>query len=254
MGYAKSAQFYDYFDTKDNIDFYVRLARQTEGDILELGVGTGRVLFELAKLKRDCVGIDNSPEMLQEAKRKRRNDFPELSGRTRFILADMLTLELGTRFGFICAPSGSVQGPSPDDLRGIFRRAAEHLEPGGIFAFDIMAPKALRQTRVYSPERQELPGGRIVVRFVAQTWNEGDEAASVDLLFKEHIPGRTRYETYKEGASVAIITLPVLREALQYAGLDFDGIFGDFSGSPYTEESTRMAVVTRKPDRDAKRS
>jgi len=245
--YAKSAQFYDYFDTKNNAAFYVRLARDTEGGILELGVGTGRVLFELARLKRDCVGIDNSPEMLQEAKRKRRNDFPELSGRTRFILADMLTLELGEMFGFVCAPSGSVQGASADDIRGIFRHAAEHLEPDGIFAFDIMSPSALKQTKVYAPERQELPGGRIVVRFIAQTYNQGDEAASLDLLFKEHIPGRTRYETYKEGCSVAIITLPVIREALEYAGLDFEKVYGDFEGGDFTDQSQRMVVVARKP-------
>jgi len=245
--YAKSAQFYDYFDTKDNAAFYIREAGETEGGILELGVGTGRVLFELAKLKRDCVGIDNSAEMLQEAKRKRRNDFPELSGRTRFILADMLTLELGETFGFVCAPSGGIQGASADDIRAIFRRASEHLEPDGIFAFDIMSPCALKQTKVYAPERQELPGGRIVVRFIAQTYNEGDEAASLDLLFKEHIPGRTRYETYKEGCTVAIITLPAVREALEYAGLDFDAVYGDFEGGEFTDQSPRMVVVARKP-------
>ncbi len=247
MTYAKSAQFYDYFDTKGNAGFYVELARETEGDILELGVGTGRVLFELAKLKRDCVGIDNSPEMLREAKRKRRNDFPELSGRTRFILGDMLTLELGEEFGFVCAPSGGVQGESADDIRGIFRRASEHLLPDGVFAFDVMSPCALKQTKVYCPERQELPGGRIVVRFIAQTYNAGDEAASIDLLFKEHIPGRTRYDTYKEGATAAIITLPMVREALEYAGLDFEKVYGDFDGAEFTDQSARMIAVARKP-------
>jgi SAM-dependent methyltransferase len=247
VSYAKSAQFYDYFDTKGNAGFYVQLARETEGNILELGVGTGRVLFELAKLKRDCVGIDNSPEMLQEAKRKRRNDYPELSGRARFIIADMLTLDLGEKFGFVCAPSGGIQGESADDIRGIFRRTSQHLQPAGIFAFDIMSPCALKQTKVYSPERQELPGGRIVVRFIAQTYNPGDEAASIDLLFKEHIPGRTRYDTYKESATAAIITLPMVREALEYAGLDFEKVYGDFDRGDFTEESPRMIVVARKP-------
>ena len=247
MSYAKSAQFYDYFDTKGNAALYVERARETEGDILELGVGTGRVLFELAKLKRDCVGIDNSPEMLREAKRKRRNEFPELAGRTRFILEDMLTLDLGRKFGFVCAPSGGVQGESADDIRGIFRRVSEHLSPGGLFVFDIMSPCALKQTKVMSPERKELPGGRVVVRFIAQTYNEGDEAASIDLLFKEHIPGRTRYETYKEGATVAIITLAAVREALEYAGLKFERVCGDFKGGDFTDESPRMVVVARKP-------
>ncbi|MCD4690335.1 class I SAM-dependent methyltransferase [bacterium] len=247
MSFAKSAQFYDCFDTKDKVPFYVRVAAETTGDVLEFGVGTGRVLFEIAKLGRDAVGIDNSLEMLREAKRKRRTYFPELSGRTRFILADMLTLDLGRSFGFICAPSGGIQGTSPDDILGIFRRAAEHLNPGGIFAFDIMSPCYLKQTRVYSPERQELAGGRVVVRFIAQTYNEGDEAASIDLLFKEHIPGRTRYETYKESALAAIITPEMIRDALGHAELSLERIEGGFEGEEYTDESPRIIVTARKP-------
>ena len=72
MSYEKSAQFYDPFASSENVGFYVNLARETGGGVLELGVGTGRVLFEVAKLGRDVVGIDTSVAMLREAKRKRR--------------------------------------------------------------------------------------------------------------------------------------------------------------------------------------
>ena len=80
MGYDKTAQFYDDFDSKGNVRFYLDLAGKTTGSVLELGVGTGRVLFEIARLGRDVVGIDNSVAMLREAKRKRREVCPEAFG------------------------------------------------------------------------------------------------------------------------------------------------------------------------------
>ena len=162
MSYEKSAQFYDHFASSENVGFYVDLAREIDGAVLELGVGTGRVLFEIAGLGRDVVGIDTSVAMLREAKRKRREVYPEVSGRCRLLLADMLSFDLGDKFDLIYSPSSGVQGPSADDLRGVFRRVAEHLAANGVFAFDVAAPKAMRRTTTFPPERRELPGGRVI--------------------------------------------------------------------------------------------
>jgi len=245
MSYEKSAAFYDDFSSTDNLAFYVDLARATEGDVLELGVGTGRVLFEIAKLGRDVVGIDNSIAMLREAKRKRREVYPEVSGRCRLLLADMLSFDLGTTFGLIYAASSAVQGPSADDLRGIFQRAAEHLADGGVFAFDVTAPAAMRRTATFPPERRELPGGRVVIRFVAQTYNEETDTTSFDLLFKEFIPGRTTSVTITEQGDGAVVTLPMIEDALACAGLQARSIHGDFAGGPPTDESRSIVVVAR---------
>jgi SAM-dependent methyltransferase len=243
MSYEKSAQFYDHFASSENVGFYVDLAREAEGGVLELGVGTGRVLFEIAKLGRDVVGIDTSVAMLREAKRKRRELYPEISGRCRLLLADMLSFDLGTTFGLIYSPSSGVQGPSADDLKGIFRRVADHLAEGGVFAFDVAAPWAMRRTTTFPPERRELPGGRVVIRFVAQTYNEESDTTSFDLIFKEFVPGRTTSVTVTEQGDGAIITMPMIEDALAYAGLEARSIYGDFSRGPLTDESKWFVFV-----------
>ncbi len=243
MSYEKSAQFYDGFSSTSNIGFYLDLADETEGDVLEIGVGTGRVLFEIAKLGRDVVGIDNSVAMVREAKRKRREIYPEISGRCRLLLADMLSFDLGTTFGLVYAASSAVQGPSADDLRGIFRRAADHLADGGLFAFDVAAPTAMRRTTTFPPERRELPGGRVVIRFVAQTYDEETDTTSFNLLFKEFAPGRTTSVTITEEGDGAVVTLPMIEDALAYAGLEARSIYGDFGKSPLTDESEWIVVV-----------
>jgi SAM-dependent methyltransferase len=243
MSYEKSAQFYDDFSSADNLGFYVDLARETAGDVLELGVGTGRVLFEIAKLGRDVVGIDNSVAMLREAKRKRREVYPEISGRCRLLLADMLSFDLGATFGLVYSASSAVQGPSADDLRGIFRRAADHLADEGVFAFDVAGPATMRRTTTFPPERRQLPGGRVVIRFVAQTYNEETDTTSFDLLFKEFIPGRTTSVTITEQGDGAVVTLPMIEDALGYAGLEARSVYGDFARGPLTAESKWIVVV-----------
>lgn len=245
MGYDDTAEYYDSFDTKGNLQFYLDLAGRTTGKVLELGVGTGRVLLEIANLRRDAVGIDNSIAMLREAKRKRRELYADVSGRCRLLLADMLSFDLEEEFGFVYSASGAVQAGTVDDLRGIFHNAARHLAEDGVFAFDIASPSALRQTRVFGPERRELAGGRVVIRFVAQTYDETTDTVSYDLLFKEHIPGRTSIVTIKESDSAAVVTVEAIEEAFEYAGLEISNLYGDFDLSPFTDSSQNIIVVAK---------
>ncbi len=246
MSYGRNSQYDDCFDTRTSLQFYLDLARETTGDVLELGVGTGELLFKIAKQGRDVWGIDRSSEMIKEAKKKRRNYYPEISGRSRLVVADMLSFDLGRRFGFVYGASSSIQGDSADDLRGIFRTAADQMVEGGTLAFDIMSPHNLRRTVNVPPEERELPGGRIVIRFVAQSYFDGDETAAFNILYKEHIPGRTKHDTHREEAEVAIITPGVIDDALDYAGLSRKAMYGDFAHSPYGEESMWIVVVAEK--------
>ncbi len=243
MSYENTAEYYDSFDMKGNLQFYLDLAGTTTGKVLELGVGTGRVLLEIARLQRDVVGIDHSVAMLREAKRKRRESYPDVSGRCRLLLADMLSFDLEEKFGLVYSASGPVQSGTVDDLRGIFRNAAAHLADDGLFAFDISSPSALRQTRVYGPERRELQGGRVVIRFIAQTYDESTDTVSYDLLFKESIPGRTSIVTTKESDTGAVVTPEAIRDAFGYAGLELLNMYGDFDLSPYTDDSPYIVVV-----------
>jgi hypothetical protein len=246
LSYEKSAQFYDSFATDVNVGFYVGLARETPGDVLELGVGTGRVLFEIASLGRDAVGIDTSVAMLREAEWKRRELGPELSGHCRLILADMRTFDLGRTFGLIYSASSSVQGPSADDLPRIFRRAADHLAPAGVFAFDVASPVAMRRTATFPPERRELPGGRVVIRSVTQTYNKETDTTSFDLVFEESTPGRATSVTIKEQGDGAVVTFPMLQDALAYAGLEVKTAHGDFEGGALDNESRRIVIVASR--------
>ena len=53
---------------KEDIPFYVELASEADGPLVELAVGNGRVAIPVAQATgRTVIGIDTSPSMLEQA-------------------------------------------------------------------------------------------------------------------------------------------------------------------------------------------
>ena len=65
--YTTVARFYDAEnrDKTDDLAMYSRLAAECEGEILDVGCGTGRVLIHLAQAGHRVRGIDNDSRMLE---------------------------------------------------------------------------------------------------------------------------------------------------------------------------------------------
>jgi ubiquinone/menaquinone biosynthesis C-methylase UbiE len=53
----------------EDVAFYVELAREAEGPLVELAIGNGRVAIPVAQATgRSVIGIDSSPAMLEQAR------------------------------------------------------------------------------------------------------------------------------------------------------------------------------------------
>ncbi len=58
-------------DMTADIDFYVRLAREADGPLVELAVGNGRVAIPVGRATgRRVIGLDSSPTMLEQARER----------------------------------------------------------------------------------------------------------------------------------------------------------------------------------------
>src|SRR5215217_3534284 len=69
--YDPWAEIYDEWsaDMTEDVPFYVELARDADGPIVELAVGNGRVAIPVAQATgRPVIGIDTSPSMLAAAR------------------------------------------------------------------------------------------------------------------------------------------------------------------------------------------
>src|SRR5206468_5846176 len=55
----------------EDVAFYVELAREADGPVVELAVGNGRVAIPVAQaIGRPMLGIDSSPAMLEQARER----------------------------------------------------------------------------------------------------------------------------------------------------------------------------------------
>jgi len=106
------------------------------GLVIDLGCGSGIWAAELSRYGYDVLGIDISAAMIDIARKR----VPNAEFRTRSLLKTKLprcvsVTSLGECLNYLFDKSNSI-----DQLRRLFRRIYDALEPGGLFIFDIAEP------------------------------------------------------------------------------------------------------------------
>src|SRR5579872_5749362 len=120
-----------------DVAFYVELALEANGPLVELAIGNGRVAipFALATGRR-VIGVDSSPAMLEQAHARAAAAGVELDLRE----GDMRDLALDEPAALIYCPFRALLHlPSWADRRRTFERVAAALSPGGRFAWEAFA-------------------------------------------------------------------------------------------------------------------
>lgn len=147
--YTESAYYRMLFaERASDVPFYLRATEDLgDGEVLELGVGDGRVAVPLAEAGRRVTGVDLSPTMLA-ALELRLADLPdEVRARITHVQGDSRTLRLDRRFArVICPFNGVAHFHDHDALTAFFATVHAHLAPGGLFAFDVMIPDPMLLT------------------------------------------------------------------------------------------------------------
>src|SRR5437868_4314172 len=120
-----------------DVPFYVGLARDADGPLVELAVGTGRVAIPVAQATgRRVIGIDSSPAMLARARQRAAEAGVELDLRE----GDIRELELEEPAALIYCPARSLLHLATwADRRRCFERVAASLRPDGRFAWNAFA-------------------------------------------------------------------------------------------------------------------
>ena len=111
--------------------------------VLDVGCGVGRWSTLLAGRGGNVTGIDLSPTMIAEA--RRRAELQNVSARTRFVVQDLAHLDAGETFDLILGVTVLQHILDPQLLRSAVRRMAEHLAPGGRMVLLEAAPASVAQ-------------------------------------------------------------------------------------------------------------
>jgi len=123
-------------------------------DILDLGCGTGMCGVELAAMRRQLVGVDLSPAMLEQA--RARGVYDELQCEE---VHGWLAQSAANRFDLVVAADVLIYIGALEDLFACVHRA---LRPGGLFAFSteecVDAPYKLQGTGRYAQSADYVRG------------------------------------------------------------------------------------------------
>lgn len=244
------SDFYDYPDLYDallpvgaEVPFYVDLARQQAGAVLELACGTGQLTIPIALDGRPIVGLDQSHAMLTVAKGRA----SAAGASVTFVQGDMRDFSLGSDFSLIfIARNSLLHLLSTVDLLAAFAAVSRHLAPDGVFAFDIFNPKVGMLAR---PFGQRFP----VMEVDTATFGPLSVETTHDYDSATQVSRATWYISTPERRDAWIVPL-VLRSIfpqelpllLSAAGLELVSRFGELSRAPFGSGSRVQLCLCRR--------
>jgi SAM-dependent methyltransferase len=210
----------------EDVPFYVELARETEGPLVELAVGNGRVAIPVAReTGRPVLGIDASAAMLEQARARADEAGVDLEARR----ADMRELELDEPAGLIYVPFRSLLHlPTWADRRRVFERVHASLRPGGRFAWNAF---------VFDP--------RIAVRLDGEWQEQNGVRHRID-----HFKGDNRLDiTLESGDAISLwwLNRSEWEGLIETAGFEVEALYGGFDRRPFDETANEFVWVVRKP-------
>jgi SAM-dependent methyltransferase len=142
--YFFAAEFYDFVvphRERQDVAFFVGLAREAAGPVLEIGCGTGRVLIPTARAGGEIVGLDSSSMMLAVCREKLAVEPDEVQSRVKLAKGDMRRFDLNRRFHLVTMPFRPFQHLlTVEDQMDCLACVHKHLVDGGRFVLDVFNP------------------------------------------------------------------------------------------------------------------
>lgn len=238
--YENTARLYD-ADNRDNlsadIPFYLEFAGKQNGDILELGCGTGRVALVLAAAGFHVAGLDLSEEMLRVF-REKLSAKPELSDMISLVHGDMSNFCLDRKFALIIAPFRAFQAVTDDrDIDNALSCIRKHLVSNGIFIVNVFNPnRVMDQSWCYDEQIQwecfdENTGNYIVKR------HRGDKIDTEKRIIYPHFSFEVTYPDGKKQLFTDDLKLKYydrvrLRAVIEKAGMEITEEYSWYDKTP----------------------
>lgn len=250
VAHYEDGEYYDqaYRRRRHDVRFYVDLARQSEGPVLELGAGTGRVALAIAQAGVDVVGVEPMAPMLERAERR----LSRLPARTRAHVelrrGSIERLRLRRRFRLVIAPFNVwMHLYTREQIERGFATVRHHLAPNGRFVFDVLLPDpasmARDPSRCYRGGVVRHPRGGVKYRYGEYFSYDPMTQIETTLMDFEH-PTR-KSESFCTPLTQRQFFPAELEALLHYNGFVVESHTGDFDGQPITNATESQVVVAR---------
>jgi SAM-dependent methyltransferase len=238
------AELYDKIHSQKNsgedVDFYVGEAVKTDGKVLEVACGTGRIYLEMLEQGVDAYGIDLSEEMLEKLREKAedRKLEPKVSR------ADMRDFDLDEKFSLIIIPYRSfLHNLTIEDQLSTLESIYEHLEDGGKLILNFYCPDLEFISENYDTELRMEVEGHEELELVE--YNELVDPVDWIIEFKKKIVENGE-EKWSATGKTKMVTRPEMELLLQRSSFSDWEVYGGFDLEELENSKQEMVWFAEK--------
>ena len=251
------AEFYDHvvpYRQRQDVAFFVDLAHQSGGPVLELACGAGRVLLPTARAGLEIVGLDISQRMLAICRRNLAAEPAEVRARVELHHADICDFNLNRKFTLATLPFRPFQHLlTVEDQLACLNTVRHHLQGNGRIVLDLFNPSLpLMVDRKYLDEFGEEPeftmpdGRRVVRRHKSVKRDYADQLLHGEIIY---------YVTHPDGRGERLVHAYKMRYLFRYevehllarCGFELEHVYADYDKSPYgSKYPGELLFVARK--------
>ena len=259
QAHYEDGRYYDqaYRRRRHDVRFYTDLAVRSGGPVLELGVGTVRVAFAIAKAGIEVVGVEPMAPMLEQAE-ARLSRLPRAARACiELRLGSLEHLRLRRRFPLVIAPFNVwMHLYTREQLERGFVTVRHHMEPTGRFVFDVLLPDPVSMAR--DPAKRyrggQVPHPRGDVKYRYSEYFSYDPMTQIETTIMDFEHPTKKSESFCTPLTQRQLFPAELEALLHYNGFTVESHTGNFDGQPITAATESQVIVAKlRPTRGATR-
>ena len=252
--YAQIARYYDaeHSDKSDDLAFYEYLIETSgHGPLLEIGCGSGRVLFHLAQQLETVHGIDSEAAMLARARRRLAQTPPSQQMRIRLLHGDVLQLEPPQRYCYVLLSYNCLMHFHEQETQlALLQRLHAWLQPEGLLVIDLpnageVFTSAVSDALTLERSFVDNETGHLIMLQGSSQLDRVTQEMHTTWIYDE-IDGDGVVHRTLAPAVFRHFFWPELALLLRQSDFVIDASYGDYEQGPFEDGCARMIVLARR--------
>jgi len=230
----------DYVRWTNYIDALFKQHKFLPSKILDLACGTGALTILLARHGYEMWGVDRAEGMLSVARQKVKQQGLEI----QFRRGDMLSFNLNQRFDVVVCTYDSINyALNEEALANVFRSVSKHLEPSGLFIFDVTTERNITQNFHSQTFAENADDYSYIWKNI---YSYHDKTCHTALTF--FIREETHFRRFEEVHIQKMFEVNTVKQLLDDTGYKMLSAYDMFTFNRWNRNSNRINFTARKID------